>query len=88
MAKQAGKRREEKELFRLPIDRVFTMEGFGTVVTGTLIEGMCEAGEEVMVYPQERLLKIRAFRATARRRKRPVQARERLLTWLESRRRS
>ena len=51
MAKQAGKRREEKELFRLPIDRVFTMEGFGTVVTGTLIEGMCEAGEEVMVYP-------------------------------------
>lgn len=63
MAKQAGKRREEKELFRLPIDRVFTMEGFGTVVTGTLIEGMCEAGEEVMVYPQERLLKIRGVQS-------------------------
>lgn len=63
MAKQAGRRREEKELFRLPIDRVFTMEGFGTVVTGTLIEGMCEAGEEVMVYPQERLLKIRGVQS-------------------------
>ena len=63
MAKQAGKRREEKELFRLPVDRVFTMEGFGTVVTGTLIEGMCEAGEEVMVYPQERLLKIRGVQS-------------------------
>ena len=63
MAKQAGKRREEKELFRLPIDRVFTMEGFGTVVTGTLVEGMCEAGEEVMVYPQERLLKIRGVQS-------------------------
>lgn len=63
MAKQAGKRREEKELFRLPIDRVFTMEGFGTVITGTLIEGMCEAGEEVMVYPQERLLKIRGVQS-------------------------
>ena len=63
MAKQDGKRREEKELFRLPIDRVFTMEGFGTVVTGTLIEGMCEAGEEVMVYPQERLLKIRGVQS-------------------------
>lgn len=63
MAKQAGKRREEKELFRLPIDRVFTMEGFGTVVTGTLIEGMCEAGQEVMVYPQERLLKIRGVQS-------------------------
>lgn len=63
MAKQAGRRREEKELFRLPIDRVFTMEGFGTVVTGTLVEGMCEAGEEVMVYPQERLLKIRGVQS-------------------------
>ncbi|MBS6518019.1 MAG: selenocysteine-specific translation elongation factor [Clostridium sp.] len=63
MAKQAGRRREEKELFRLPIDRVFTMGGFGTVVTGTLVEGMCEAGEEVMVYPQERLLKIRGVQS-------------------------
>ncbi len=63
MAKQAGRRREEKELFRLPIDRVFTMEGFGTVVTGTLVEGMCEAGQEVMVYPQERLLKIRGVQS-------------------------
>lgn len=63
MAKQAGRRREEKELFRLPIDRVFTMEGFGTVVTGTLVEGMCEAGQEVMLYPQERLLKIRGVQS-------------------------
>ena len=63
MAKQAGKRREEKELFRLPIDRVFTMEGFGTVVTGTLVEGMCEAGQEVMLYPKEQLLKIRGVQS-------------------------
>lgn len=63
MAKKTGKRREEAELFRLPIDRVFTMEGFGTVVTGTLIEGMCETGQEVMVYPQERLLKIRGVQS-------------------------
>ena len=34
-----NKRREEKELFRLPVDRVFTMQGFGTVVTGTLMDG-------------------------------------------------
>ena len=32
-----SKRREEPELFRLPIDRVFSMQGFGTVVTGTLV---------------------------------------------------
>ena len=55
----AGARRQEKELFRLPIDRVFTMEGFGTVVTGTLLEGCCQVGQEVELYPTERTVKIR-----------------------------
>ena len=55
----AGGRRQEKELFRLPIDRVFTMEGFGTVVTGTLLEGCCQVGQEVELYPTERTVKIR-----------------------------
>ncbi len=61
--RSVGLRRSEPELFRLPIDRVFTMEGFGTVVTGTLLEGSCKAGEEVMVYPQERILKIRGIQS-------------------------
>jgi selenocysteine-specific elongation factor len=38
-------------LFRLPVDRVFTMKGFGTVVTGTLISGKVTAGQEVEVSP-------------------------------------
>jgi selenocysteine-specific elongation factor len=38
-------------LFRLPVDRVFTMKGFGTVVTGTLISGKVTTGEEVEVFP-------------------------------------
>ena len=42
-----------------PIDRVFTMEGFGTVVTGTLLEGCCQVGQEVELYPTERTVKIR-----------------------------
>ena len=54
----AGTRRQEKELFRLPIDRVFTMEGFGTVVTGTLLEGCCQVGQEVEL-PTEKTVKIR-----------------------------
>lgn len=58
-----GNRRSEPELFRLPIDRVFTMEGFGTVVTGTLLEGSVKAGDEVMVYPEERLLKVRGIQS-------------------------
>ncbi|HEX9019277.1 MAG TPA: selenocysteine-specific translation elongation factor, partial [Anaerolineaceae bacterium] len=36
---------------RLPIDRVFTIPGFGTVVTGTLIDGHLSLGEEVEVLP-------------------------------------
>src|SRR5579859_2890022 len=37
---------------RLPIDRVFTMTGFGTVVTGTLLDGTFKSGQEVEVLPQ------------------------------------
>jgi selenocysteine-specific elongation factor len=38
-------------IFRLPIDRVFTIKGFGTVVTGTAISGRLRVGEAVFVYP-------------------------------------
>lgn len=48
-----NKRREEKELFRLPVDRVFTMAGFGTVVTGTLVDGTVKVGDDVMIYPHK-----------------------------------
>ena len=48
-----NKRREEKELFRLPVDRVFTMSGFGTVVTGTLVDGTVKVGDDIMIYPHQ-----------------------------------
>jgi selenocysteine-specific elongation factor len=38
-------------LFRLPIDRVFIMKGFGTVVTGTMISGTLSLGETVQILP-------------------------------------
>lgn len=44
---------------RLPIDRVFTMQGFGTVVTGTLIEGTINAEDNMMVYPSMKAARIR-----------------------------
>lgn len=56
-----NKRREDKELFRLPIDRVFTMQGFGTVVTGTLIEGTCSVGDEVVIEPKGVRAKVRGI---------------------------
>ncbi|MGD0828835.1 MAG: SelB C-terminal domain-containing protein, partial [Desulfobaccales bacterium] len=40
-----------KGIFRLPIDRVFTIRGFGTVVTGTAISGRLRVAEAVAVYP-------------------------------------
>ena len=45
--------------FRLPIDRVFTMKGFGTVVTGTCAGGRIGDGETVEVYPREVTTRIR-----------------------------
>lgn len=56
-----NKRREEKELFRLPVDRVFTMQGYGTVVTGTLMDGSVSTGDEVLIYPEGRKAKIRGI---------------------------
>ena len=43
--------RDSKALARLPIDRVFTMKGFGTVVTGTLVSGTIHKEEELEVFP-------------------------------------
>jgi selenocysteine-specific elongation factor len=47
--------------FRLAVDRVFTMKGFGTVVTGTAISGKTETGETLLVYPQMLKTKVRGI---------------------------
>jgi selenocysteine-specific elongation factor len=46
---------------RLPIDRVFTISGFGTVVTGTLTDGCFEVGQEVEVLPQGLKARVRGL---------------------------
>jgi len=46
---------------RLPIDRVFTMSGFGTVVTGTLIDGSLSVGDELEVVPSGRMVRVRGL---------------------------
>jgi selenocysteine-specific elongation factor len=46
---------------RLPIDRVFVMPGFGTVVTGTLIDGTLEVGQEVQILPSSLTSRIRGL---------------------------
>ncbi|HET8841559.1 MAG TPA: selenocysteine-specific translation elongation factor, partial [Ktedonobacteraceae bacterium] len=46
---------------RLPIDRVFSMTGFGTVVTGTLLDGTFKPGQEVELLPQGLKTRIRGL---------------------------
>jgi selenocysteine-specific elongation factor len=52
--------------FRLPIDRVFSMRGFGTVVTGTLISGSVEKEREVEAHPGGRRLRVRGIQVHGR----------------------
>src|SRR5580765_1441023 len=51
--------RDTEALFRLPIDRVFTMKGFGAVVTGTLIAGKVKKEEEVEIFPSRKRARVR-----------------------------
>jgi selenocysteine-specific elongation factor len=47
--------------FRLPLDRVFTIRGFGTVVTGTILGGQVSTGEQVIVHPRGIETKVRGI---------------------------
>lgn len=46
---------------RLPIDRVFTISGFGTIVTGTLIDGRLSVGDEVTITPGDLSARVRGL---------------------------
>jgi selenocysteine-specific elongation factor len=53
--------RRFSSIFRLPVDRVFSMKGFGTVITGTLTSGQIRVGEDIMVYPKRIVSKVRGI---------------------------
>ena len=57
---------------RLPIDRVFTVAGFGTVVTGTLSDGSFEVGQEVEIVPGGVRARIRGLQTHKRKIERAV----------------
>lgn len=50
---------KKSDIFRLPVDRVFSMKGFGTVVTGTIISGACSQEEILCMYPQGKTSRVR-----------------------------
>ncbi len=51
--------KDQHGIFRLPIDRVFTMPGYGTIVTGTVISGRIRKGDAVEIYPIGKLTTVR-----------------------------
>ncbi len=51
----------DSTLFRLPVDRVFSMKGHGTVVTGTLVDGAVHLGDDAVFMPDEVETKIRGI---------------------------
>jgi len=53
--------RPSTSLFRLPVDRVFSMKGFGTVITGSLISGSIRVGDAIMIYPTGITSKVRGI---------------------------
>ena len=53
--------KDASDLFRLPVDRSFSMKGFGTVVTGTVIGGTVATGEEVTTLPGGAVAKVRGL---------------------------
>lgn len=53
--------RPQHELVRMPIDRVFTVHGFGTVVTGTLLSGRIETGDKLELLPQTTAITVRGL---------------------------
>jgi selenocysteine-specific elongation factor len=55
------KPRDSAAIARLPIDRVFAMKGFGTVVTGTLVGGTIHREDELEVFPSGRRVRVRGI---------------------------
>lgn len=51
--------RDTKGIPRLPIDRVFSLQGFGTIITGTLISGTLHKGDALAIYPEGLKARIR-----------------------------
>jgi len=59
LSKNEVEGRDKNTIPRLPIDRAFSISGFGTVITGTLISGILNKGDEVEIYPINKITKVR-----------------------------
>ncbi|UCE41180.1 MAG: selenocysteine-specific translation elongation factor [Candidatus Aminicenantes bacterium] len=53
--------RHDSGIFRMPVDRVFTMRGFGTVIAGTILSGQVENGDRIEIFPEGITGKVRGI---------------------------
>lgn len=68
LEEEIGKVRERPDggVFRLPVDRVFSVRGFGTVVTGTVLSGQVGVKDLVMLQPADRPVRVRGMQVHGR----------------------
>jgi len=57
------KTRDQQGIFRLPIDRVFSVKGFGTIVTGTVLSHELHRSQTVELFPQESVFSVRGLQS-------------------------
>ena len=65
-AASSVRRRDDRHIARLPIDRSFAMKGFGSIVTGTLVSGKIAEGDEVELLPEGKRLRVRGVQSHGR----------------------
>ncbi|MFQ5823249.1 MAG: selenocysteine-specific translation elongation factor [bacterium] len=60
---QRIQRKQDTEIFWMPVDRSFTMKGFGTVVTGSVLSGRAQVGDSLELLPKRKIVKIRGLQS-------------------------
>ncbi|WP_345815340.1 selenocysteine-specific translation elongation factor [Paraburkholderia sp. PREW-6R] len=65
-AAEAWRMKHDDGLFRLAIDRVFTLSGQGTIVTGTVVSGRVKSGDTMLLAPKNELVRLRSIHAQNR----------------------
>ncbi len=68
-----GNEEKEDEFFRMPIDRVFSVKGVGTVITGTSLSGNVSVGDQLEIFPGNETVKVKGIQVHNK----PVQTAER-----------
>ncbi len=53
--------RTDRGVFRMPVDRVFTMSGFGTVIAGTVLSGEVRIGDRLEIFPEKMTSRVRGI---------------------------